>query len=128
MIINQEQNSRICVKRNLLYFKEAPIFKIQPKRIRMTLSQEDKIKQLLEKYNDILLESMRLAVSEDLINLIIVNRDDSDFELNKLIQEKRAFSNYVLKQFFKQNNSSVLKDLGTMKEPISDLSSRFRKT
>lgn len=94
----------------------------------MTLSQEDKIKQLLEKYNDILLESMRLAVSEDLINLIIVNRDDSDFELNKLIQEKRAFSNYVLKQFFKQNNSSVLKDLGTMKEPISDLSSRFRKT
>ena len=94
----------------------------------MTLSQEDKIKQLLEKYNDILLESMRLAVSEDLINLIIVNRDDSDFELNKLIQEKRVFSNYVLKQFFKQNNSSVLKDLGTMKEPISDLSSRFRKT
>jgi hypothetical protein len=93
----------------------------------MTLVQEDKIKQLLEKYNSVLLESMRMAISEDLINLIIVNRDDSDFELNKLIQEKSVFSNYILREFFKQNNSSVLKELGAMKDPISDLAIRFRK-
>jgi hypothetical protein len=50
----------------------------------MTVNQEEKIKNLLEKYNDILLVSMRLAVAEDFIGLVILNKDDTDFELSKL--------------------------------------------
>jgi hypothetical protein len=42
----------------------------------MTQDQENKLKLLVQKYNDILLVSMKLAVAEDLINLIILNGDD----------------------------------------------------
>ena len=52
----------------------------------MTKAQEDKIQSLLEQYNDILLVSMRLAIAEDFINLVIVNREDTDFELSELLQ------------------------------------------
>ena len=83
----------------------------------MTKTQELKIKNLLEKYNDILLVSMRLAVTEDFVNLVIVNGDDTDFELLELINKKEAFSNYVLKEFLKQNSSSVVSDLKLMEEP-----------
>ena len=83
----------------------------------MTKTQELKIKNLLEKYNDILLVSMRLAVTEDFVNLVIVNGDDTDFELRELINKKEAFSNYVLKEFLKQNSSSVVSDLKLMEEP-----------
>ena len=87
----------------------------------MTEIQEKKIKTLLEKYNDVLLVSMRLAVTEDFVNLVITNQDDSDFELVELIKEKTNFSNYVLKEFLKQNSSSVISDLKLMEEPKINL-------
>ena len=42
----------------------------------MTDNQKEKIKELLIKYNDVLLISMKLAVAEDFTNLLIVNKDD----------------------------------------------------
>ena len=50
----------------------------------MTGEQELKIKKLISKYNDILLVSMRLAISEDFVNLMLLNRDDSQFVLKDL--------------------------------------------
>lgn len=82
----------------------------------MERSQERKIKELLQKYNDVLKVSMRLAVTEDFVNLLIVNRDDRDFELRELIENKEEFSNYVMKEFLKQNSSSVAGDLKGMDE------------
>jgi hypothetical protein len=92
----------------------------------MTTSQEKKIRDLLEQYNDILLVSMRLAIAEDFINLVIVNRDDTDFELAELLKDKEAFSNYVMREFLKQNSSSVVDQLKGMDEPIPELGKRFR--
>lgn len=83
----------------------------------MTIDQEDKIKTLLEKYNEVLLMSMKLAVTEDFVNLLIVNGDDSDFELKDLIQEKGAFSTHVMKEFMKQNSSNIASKLKHMEEP-----------
>ena len=71
---------------------------------------------LLKKYNDILLVSMRLAVAEDFTGLVILNKDDTDFELSKLLQNKDEFSNYVLKEFLKNNSNSVTSELGKMDE------------
>lgn len=82
----------------------------------MTISQEVKIKQLLEKYNDILLVSMRLAVAEDFTNLIVLNKDDADFELIDLLKNKDQFTNYLIKEFLKQNSSSVARELSSMEE------------
>lgn len=90
----------------------------------MTETQEEKIKKLIEKYNDILLVSMRLSISEDFTNLIILNRDDTDFELNNLLKDKDAFSNYIMKEFLKQNSSSVTKELRGMKERQVELNKR----
>ena len=83
----------------------------------MTENQEQKIKSLLEKYNDVLLVSMKLAVTEDFVNLLIVNGDDSDFELKDLIKEKGDFSTYVMKEFMKQNSSNIASKLKHMEEP-----------
>ena len=44
-----------------------------------------KLKLLIKKYNEILLYSVSIAVTEDLINLIIVNGDDKDFELIEIM-------------------------------------------
>ena len=82
----------------------------------MTKKQEDKIKQLLNKYNDILLVTMKLAIAEDFTNLIIVNNDDSDFELNSLLKNKEYYSNYIIREFLKQNSSSITKELSSMDE------------
>lgn len=82
----------------------------------MTKKQEDKIKQLLNKYNDILLVTMKLAIAEDFTNLIIVNKDDSDFELNSLLKNKEYYSNYIMREFLKQNSSSITKELSSMDE------------
>lgn len=92
----------------------------------MTESQEQKIRELLEQYNDVLLVSMRLAIAEDFINLVIVNRDDTDFELSDLLKDKDAFSNYVMREFLRQNSSSVVDQLKGMDEPIPELKKRFR--
>lgn len=84
----------------------------------MTKSQEKKIKQLIEKYNDILLISMRLAVAEDFTNLIVLNHDDSNFELANLLKDKEQFNAFVFKEFMKNNSSSVIEELKTMDEPF----------
>jgi hypothetical protein len=91
----------------------------------MTSKQEDKIKDLLVKYNDILLISMRLAVAEDFANLILLNREDTDFELKDLLEKKTEFSNQVMKEFLRLNSSSVTSKLSSMTEP--DLSIQKQK-
>ena len=92
----------------------------------MTKAQEDKIQSLLEQYNDILLVSMRLAIAEDFINLVIVNREDTDFELSELLQNKDDLANYIMREFLRQNTSSVVDQLIGMDEPIPELKKRFR--
>ena len=83
----------------------------------MTKKQEGKIKGLLSKYNDILLVSMKLAVAEDFTNLVILNQDDKDFELSNLLKDKDQFTSYIMKEFLKQNSSSVTNELSSMNEP-----------
>lgn len=92
----------------------------------MTTTQEDKIKQLLSKYNEVLLISMRLAVAEDFTNLILLNREDTDFELKDLLEKKEEFSNHVMKEFFKLNNASVTNELSSMKEKKLSISKQTR--
>jgi hypothetical protein len=57
----------------------------------MTEEQQLKIKELISKYNDILLNSMRLAIAEDFVNLVILNRDDEDIELRQLLENKNEY-------------------------------------
>lgn len=82
----------------------------------MNNSQKQKIKSLIEKYNEILLVSMRLAVAEDFTGLVILNKDDTDFELSELVKDKDEFSNYILKEFLKQNSNPITAKLGDMEE------------
>jgi hypothetical protein len=91
----------------------------------MTNEQHYKISQLVEKYNDILLNSMRLAIAEDFINLIILNRDDTNFELNDLLADKEPLYQFILKEFLKLNSSPVASELRKMEDAVS---SGFRKT
>ena len=55
-------------------------------------------------------------MSEDFTNLLIINRDDTDFELLDLLKDKEQFKNHVMKEFMKLNSSSVTKELSSMKE------------
>ncbi len=82
----------------------------------MNSQESDKVKFLLKKYNDILLNSMSIALSEDLINLIVVNGDDKDFELLELVKEKQKFRALVATEFLKLNSNSVLDDLKLMND------------
>ena len=93
----------------------------------MNATQQTKIKHLVDKYNDILLHSMRLAVAEDLINLMLLNKDDQDFELKDLLDDKEAFYNFILKEFMKKNSSSVISELREMSHPVPELKTRLRK-
>lgn len=90
----------------------------------MTKSQEKKIKALIEKYNDILLISMRLAVTEDFVNLMLLNRDDREFELKDLMADKQAFYNLVMKEFLKKNSSAVVNELKHMEDPLPKFSKK----
>lgn len=81
------------------------------KHLTMTPNQEEKITELIRKYNDILLISMRLAVAEDFVNLLILNRDDQEFELNDLLKNKEELTNHIMKQFLKFNSSPILEEL-----------------
>jgi hypothetical protein len=80
----------------------------------MTQQQETKIRELVDKYNDILLVSMKLAIAEDLINLMVLNRDDSEFVMKDLFENKEEFYNIIMKEFFTKNSSSVIKELKHM--------------
>jgi hypothetical protein len=93
----------------------------------MTDLQQIKLASLVEKYNDILLHSMRLAVAEDLINLMLLNRDDTDFELKNLLDDKEAFYNFILKEFLKKNSSSVASQLRNMDDPTELLKNKVGK-
>lgn len=79
----------------------------------------------MNKYNDILLHSMRLAIAEDFVNLIILNRDDTEFELKDLLEKKEEYYPLLLKEFLRLNSSPVAAALKTMEDPIGP---QFRKT
>ncbi len=83
-------------------------------------TQEDKIRSLVEKYNDILLHSMRLAVAEDLINLMILNKDDKEFDLKDLLADKETLYTIILREFLKRNSSSVVSELRDMTDPLKE--------
>ncbi len=93
----------------------------------MNSKQERKIKDLISKYNDILLVSMRLAIAEDFVNLMIVNRDDSDFVLKDLFNDKEEFNKLILKEFLKKNRTSVTQELKYMKSPLPDFQNILKK-
>lgn len=78
--------------------------------------QKNKIGDLLIKYNDVLLVSMRLAIAEDFTNLMISNNDDKEFILSELVKNKDEFSNYIMREFLKLNSSSVKNQLSSMEE------------
>ena len=93
----------------------------------MNKEQEKKIKDLIVKYNDILLVSMRLAIAEDFVNLMLLNRDDTDFILKDLFNIKEEFNKLIIKEFLKRNSSSVTHELKSMKNPLPDFKSNLRK-
>ena len=93
----------------------------------MTPLQEEKITDLIRKYNDILLISMRLAVAEDFLNLLILNRDDQGFELNDLLKNKEDLTNHIMKQFLKFNSSPILEELRTQEFETPNFSRRADK-
>lgn len=80
----------------------------------MTKEQRSKVKDLLKKYNPVLLESMRNAIAEDFVNLIILNEEDKDFDLKNIIGEKAKFKDQVMREFLKMNSSSVVEELKQM--------------
>ena len=82
----------------------------------------------MEKYNDVLLISMRLAVAEDFMNLLVLNRDDKDFVLKDLFQNKEDFSRLIMKEFLKKNSTSVLRDLQKMDNDPKGFRKRFKKS
>ncbi|MCE2743071.1 MAG: hypothetical protein LW701_05840 [Fluviicola sp.] len=86
----------------------------------MNAEQEQKIKDLISKYNDILLVSMRLAIAEDFVNLMLLNRDDSEFVLKDLFQNKEEFNKLIMKEFLKKNSSTVIQELKFMENPLPD--------
>ena len=59
---------------------------------------------------------MRNAVSEDLVNLTIVNGDDKEFELQEIISRKAEFKAFVFKEFIRLNSNSVTSELSEMDE------------
>jgi len=86
----------------------------------MEVKQEHiiRVRNLVKKYNDILLNSMSIALAEDLINLIVVNEEDKGFELSELVKDKNTFRACVTAEFLKFNFNSVLDDLKTMNDDL----------
>lgn len=82
----------------------------------MKKQEQQKLKQLIKKYNSVLKESMACMLAEDLFNLIIVNGDDKDFELNNLLTEKEELKTFVLKEFILLNNKPITAELKNMEE------------
>jgi len=56
------------------------------------------------------------VVSEDLVNLIIVNGDDKEFALQEMISKKAEFKALVFKEFMRLNSNSVTSELSEMDE------------
>ena len=78
--------------------------------------KSSKVAKLVSKYNDVLKESMRNVVAEDLVNLIIVNGDDKEFELKDMISKKAKFKEMVFREFMRLNSNVVTKELSEMEE------------
>jgi hypothetical protein len=51
---------------------------------------------------------MKLAIAEDLINLMVLNRDDSEFVMKDLFENKEEFYNIIMKEFFQKKIVRVL--------------------
>lgn len=85
----------------------------------MNSVDKNRINFLLEKYNEVLLHSMSIAVVEDLINLIIVNAEDKDFELIEMMKDRKQFREFVTAEFLRINSNHVLRDLKSMEEEFS---------
>ena len=79
-------------------------------------SEKEKLRSLIGKYNDVLLNSMTNAVAEDLFNLILVNGEDSNFELKDFINKRSEFKAFVMREFLRYNSSTVASDLKHMSE------------
>ena len=62
---------------------------------------------------------MSIALAEDLINLIVVNGEDRDFELLDMMKERKQFREFVTAEFLRMNSNHVLKDLKSMEEEFS---------
>lgn len=82
----------------------------------MNVNEQQKLKQLIKKYNLVLKESIECSLVEDLFNLIIVNGDDKDFELKDLLLEKEQLKAFVLKEFILLNNQPITAELKNMEE------------
>lgn len=78
--------------------------------------KSSKVAKLVSKYNDVLKESMRNVVAEDLVNLIIVNGDDKEFELKDMISKKAKFKEMVFREFMRLNSNVVTNELSEMEE------------
>jgi hypothetical protein len=85
----------------------------------MNVKEKERVKTLIKKYNEILLHSMSIAVAEDLVNLIVVNGDDKDFQLSKLMKDQQSFKLFVINEFMKLNSKSVLNELKGMEDEFS---------
>lgn len=93
----------------------------------MTEAQEQKIKELIVKYNDILLVSMRLAIAEDFMNLMVLNRDDSGFILKDLFNNKDEFNKLIMKEFLRKNRISVVDELKFMENSTPNFQHFLKK-
>lgn len=90
--------------------------------------EKEKLSELLKKYNDVLFESMKIAVAEDFQNLIILNRDDTSFDLKHLMLKKSAFKNYVFKEFLKFNTNQVIEEMKLLPEQKLQLKNKKPKS
>lgn len=59
---------------------------------------------------------MSIALAEDLINLIVVNGEDKNFEVLDFVKDKTKFRAFVTNEFLKLNSGSVLDELKTMED------------
>ncbi len=76
----------------------------------MNDNQKDLVKNLIFKYDSILLESMKIALFEDLKRLMISNREDKDFLLKDIIYTDEL-KNYIVREFLKHNSNQVMANL-----------------
>ena len=80
------------------------------KIILMNDNQKDLIRELIFKYDSILLESMKIALFEDLKRLMISNREDKNFLLKDIIYTEEL-KNYIVREFLKHNSNQVMANL-----------------
>lgn len=101
-----------------------PIFGLE----RMNKLSQKKIGSLVRRYNDVLLQSMRIAIAEDLINLMVLNRDDEEQVLREvLLHDKKALYDSIIREFLKYNGSHVQQGEGIKMDSLPDLVTYFKE-